>query len=51
MEIISKGLTNFKGEMIGLLKSINKSSCFEEINPGLNVKAINCSMNMIKKFR
>lgn len=50
-EIISKGLTNFKGiDGRTSKRIINNQVVFEEINPGLNVKAINCSMNMIKNL-
>lgn len=46
--IIINGLKNFKGiKGRTSRKNVNKSQIIEEINPGINVKAIESSINMI----
>ncbi|WP_297982452.1 coenzyme F430 synthase [uncultured Methanobrevibacter sp.] len=48
-EIIQKGLLNFKGiDGRSSRRKVKNSRIIEEINPGINTKAIESSINMIK---
>lgn len=51
-ESIKEGLNNFKGiPGRSSRKTIKKSQIIEEINPGINTKAIEKSINMIKNLK